>query len=112
MTEEDENLVVQDPQVLALGEQFRDALGELVALEHQRIDSTNRRTDVALKVIEASDSADKRQYDYSVERLRSNTTERSDKRRVIVRMMRVGGVSASLPITSFATRLGLPSASS
>ena len=31
MTEEDENLVVQDPQVLALGEQFRDALGELVS---------------------------------------------------------------------------------
>ena len=98
MTKEGENLVVQDPQVLAPEEQFKDAFGELVALERQRIDSTNRRTDIALKAIEVSDAADKRQYDYHVERLRKNSTERSDKRRATLRMMWAGGVSASLLI--------------
>ena len=99
MTKEDESLVVQNHQVLAPGEQFRDALGELVALERQRIDSTNGRTDIALKAIEASDAADKRQYDYHVERLRKNSGERSDKRRATVGMMWAGGVGAFLVIT-------------
>lgn len=39
------------------------AFKQLIELERQRVDSNNRRTDVAVKAIAASDASDKRQYE-------------------------------------------------
>lgn len=58
------------------GEQYE--LFALIEVEKQRIDSVNRRTDLARQAIEASDAADKRQFDYHMARLK--TEEESSKR--------------------------------
>lgn len=52
------------------------AFKQLIELERQRVDSNNRRTDVAVKAIAASDASDKRQYEYHVEKLRRGSEER------------------------------------
>lgn len=71
----------EDPQELSA----RKAFEQLVDLERQRIESTNRRTEIALKAIEASDAADKRQYEYHVERLRQRSRARNERHRSIVK---------------------------
>ena len=45
-------------------------VAELVALERERIASQDRRADIARHAIDAGDAADKRQYEYHVEKLR------------------------------------------
>ena len=85
-------LAVQEETQLAEPQQLNRALQELVALERERIDSTNRRTDVALRAIDASDAADKRQYDYHVEKMRKEVEERSERRRSVFRVLwAIGG---------------------
>lgn len=63
------------------------ALEQLVDLERQRVESNNRRTDVALKAIAASDAADKRQYEYHVERLRQGSKDRNEQHRAVVKFI-------------------------
>lgn len=55
------------------------AFKQLIELERQRVDSNNRRTDVAVKAIAASDASDKRQYEYHVEKLRQGADERKGR---------------------------------
>ena len=47
-------------------------LDQVVQIEHERIQSQNRRTEVALHAVDASDAADKRQYDFHLRQLESN----------------------------------------
>ena len=59
----------------AIHEDF-SLVAELIALERERIASQDRRTDIARHAIDASDVADKRQYDYHVEKLRRDDDDR------------------------------------
>ena len=54
-------------------------LQTLIDLEHQRIASIDKRTDVGLNAIKAQDAADQRQFEYHMERLRTDG-ERSQGR--------------------------------
>ena len=63
------------------------AFKQLIELERQRVDSNNRRTDVALKAIAASDASDKRQYDYHVEKLRQGSDERKERHRSAINIV-------------------------
>ena len=56
-----------------------DLLRRVLDVERQRIDSTNRRTDVALQAVKASDESDRRQFEFQMEKLHSD--ERSGVRR-------------------------------
>lgn len=56
-----------------------DLLRRVLEIEQQRIDSTNRRTDVALQAVKASDESDRRQFEYQMEKLHSE--ERAGVRR-------------------------------
>ncbi len=53
-------------------------IDEMIELERERIDSTNRRTDLTHRALELANDSDKRQFDYAMERLKSN--ERRDLR--------------------------------
>ena len=63
------------------------AFEQLVELERQRVEGNNRRTDVALKAIAANDAADKRQYEYHVERLRQDSKDRNERHRSVVKLL-------------------------
>ncbi len=59
------------------GEKQRDLfpgtlLQQALDVERQRIDSANRRTDVALQAVKASDESDRRQFEFQMEKLRSD----------------------------------------
>ena len=58
-------------------------ISELLQLERKRVDSQNRRTEVAHRAIEASDAADQRQYDYHVEKLRRDDEARRRRHETI-----------------------------
>lgn len=51
-------------------------VAELIALERERIASQDRRTEITRHAIDAGDAADKRQYDYHVEKLRRDDEDR------------------------------------
>ena len=75
-------------------------MGRYLEVERERIDSYNRRTDVARLAVEAGDASDKRQFEYYMERLR--TDERRDERRHgLARRMIVGGGVAAIVVLSF-----------
>ncbi len=44
------------------------------------MESSDRRAEIGLKAIEASDAADERQYRYHLEKLRTNAQERENRR--------------------------------
>lgn len=54
---------------------FQQALN----VERQRIDSANRRTEVALQAVKASDESDRRQFEFQMEKL--HTDDRASLRR-------------------------------
>ena len=45
------------------------SLDEMIELERERIDSTNRRTELAHRALELANDSDKRQFDFAMERL-------------------------------------------
>lgn len=51
-------------------------MAELIALERERIASQDRRTAVTRHAIDAGDAADKRQYEFHVEKLRRDDEDR------------------------------------
>jgi len=59
----------------AIQEDF-SLVAELIVIERERIASRDRRTDVMRRAIDAGDAADKRQYDYHVEKLRLDDDDR------------------------------------
>ena len=62
-------------------------VSELLELERRRVDSQDRRIDVARRAIEASDAADQRQYDYHVERLRRDDEARKHRHESGIRLL-------------------------
>ena len=60
---------------------------KILCLEHSHIDSVNRRTDLAIKAIEAVGASDKRYYDIEVERLRTNAEDGRQERRFMDRLV-------------------------
>ena len=54
-------------------------MAELIALERERIASQDRRTAVTRHAIDAGDAADKRQYEYHVEKLRRDDEDRKSR---------------------------------
>ncbi|HUB15784.1 MAG TPA: hypothetical protein VMB34_27810, partial [Acetobacteraceae bacterium] len=77
-----------------------DLLRRVLEVEQQRIESTNRRTDVALQAVKASDESDRRQFEFQMEKL--HTDERSGLRRdglaktVVLGIGAFGGIVVSL----------------
>ncbi len=75
------------------GELFsEEVLKKLISVEQERIESANRRTDVARQMIEANSAADKRQYEYHMARLKSLDEDRL-RRHGIAKIIYVGGGS-------------------
>jgi hypothetical protein len=71
-----------------------DPVRELLFVERERIGSMNRRTEIAREAIQMSDTADKRQFDYRMEKLRLE--DQSDQRRHALssRILWSGGVTS------------------
>lgn len=72
-------------ELLSQGELF--AREEYFQLEKSRIESDNRRTDVAKAAVEASDAADQRQYEYYMARLEKEAEEKSKTRTSAVKLV-------------------------
>ncbi len=68
---------VADTRQRELG--FPDELRELIGVERERIESANRRIEVARYMIQMNDASDKRQYDFQMEKL--NSEEANSKRK-------------------------------
>ena len=59
----------------------------LIQLERDRIDSYNRRTDVARQAVEANEAADQRQFNFHMEKLKRDSDDRADRRVTGFRML-------------------------
>lgn len=62
-------------------------VAEMIALERQRIASRDRRTEIMRHAIDAGDAADKRQYDYHVEKLRRDDEDRKRRHAAAIRIV-------------------------
>jgi hypothetical protein len=80
---EDSNSVPQQLKILA------DLEKQRTDLEKQRIESYNRRTDVARYAIEMNDAADKRQFEYRMAELEAGRTS-SIRRHALAQKVAVG----------------------
>ena len=68
---------------------------ELVRLEQQRLESQDRRNEIALRAIEADESSDKRQYDYHVSRLESEERKFNARLGLVAKVwLGIGGLTA------------------
>jgi hypothetical protein len=78
-----------------------DPIRAMLAIERERIDSMNRRTEIAREAIQLSDVADKRQFDYRMEDLR--TRDESDQRRhaLASRVLWGGGIVCTFVLLGF-----------
>ena len=83
----------RDPHQLELFDQ-------LVQIERERIQLMDRRLDVALQAVQASDAADQRQYEYHKQRLESN--ERLAKARLSLGSRMAAGVGVAAVLFLFA----------
>ena len=54
--------------------------GALIDLERDRIDSFNRRTEVARRAVDANEAADQRQFTFHMEKLKRDSDDRDDRR--------------------------------
>ena len=89
---------LKDDQPPMTGEILKD----LLKIEQERIRSQDRRTEVALRFVEASDASDKRQFEYHMQRLQSE--ERQAKARVSLGLkvvIGIGGVVLAILVISF-----------
>lgn len=66
-------------------------LENFLEIEHQRIESFNRRTELGYKAIEAQDAADKRQFDYSVKKLDTHEHQLTRQHSLACRVFYFGG---------------------
>ena len=83
--EQKQVMSVSDPRQIELFE-------EIVKLEHGRIDSQNRRSNVALRAIELADAADKRQFEYHSRRVESEEKLEKSRLRAGIWIISVIGV--------------------
>ena len=79
-----------------------EIIKDLIKIEKERIRSQDRRTEVALKAVEASDASDKRQFEYHTQRLQSE--ERRATARVSLGLkvaFGIGAVVVAILVISF-----------
>ena len=81
--EEQKELVEQEPQL----QQELFSKDEFLQLERLRIDSVNKRTDVAQAYIDANSAADQRRYNYHVQKMESDREERSETRKATTKIL-------------------------
>ena len=62
-------------------------MDEFIDLERQRIESINKRTEVARAYIDANSDADQRQYSFHIQKLNSDREERKETRSAIVKIL-------------------------
>lgn len=74
----------------------------LIQLERDRIDSYNRRTDVARQAVEANEAADQRQFNFHMEKLKRDSEDRADRRVTGFRMLWVFISVATVSMAFFA----------
>ena len=60
---------------------------QIIALERERNRSQDQRTAVALQLVEAGDAADKRQYDFHVEKLRLDDEKQRERHQSVFRIL-------------------------
>ena len=82
-TEEQTELVEQEFQP----QQELFSMDEFVELERKRIDSINKRTEVAQAYIDANDAADQRQFDYHIQKMNNDREERKETRNATVKIL-------------------------
>jgi hypothetical protein len=56
-----------------------EALQNLIELERERLESTNRRTEIIRYAIETNDSSDKRQFDYRMAKLETDKSDSNQR---------------------------------
>jgi hypothetical protein len=66
-------------------------LRELIEVERARIESTNKRTENARMLIEATDASDKRQYEYHMTKLTTEDAHNLRKHNLAKGVISVGG---------------------
>ena len=82
-TEEQTGLVKQELQP----QQELFDMGEFIDLERQRIDSINKRTEVAQAYIEANNDADQRRFSYHIQKMNSDREERKETRNATIKIL-------------------------
>ncbi len=67
-------------------------LQQMITVERERIESVNRRTEVARFAIEKNDDADRRQYGYHMARLQSEDNDRMRRHKLGSKALVGGGI--------------------
>ncbi len=97
-TEEQTELVEQEPQL----QQELFSKNEFIELERLRIDSVNKRTEVAQAYIDANSAADQRRYNYNIQKMEVDREERSATRKATTKILWAFlGVSAFFTLILF-----------
>ena len=63
------------------------SMDEFIELERQRIDSINKRTEVARAYIDANSDADQRQYSFHIQKMNSDREERKETRSATIKIL-------------------------
>ncbi|TRW98937.1 hypothetical protein [Candidatus Methylobacter oryzae] len=64
---------------------------DMFELEKERIKSSDKRTEIARLAIEANDAADKRQFDYHMQKLAHDTTLKAQQNKITTNLLYGGG---------------------
>ena len=81
--EEQKELVVEEAQP----QQELFSKDEFLELERLRIDSVNKRTEVAQAYIDANSAADQRRYNFHIQKMESDRQERSETRKATTKFL-------------------------
>lgn len=71
---------------------------EMFALERARIESFNRRTDLARMAIEKADASDQRQFEFHSQRLQVASEHRAENRRLLQKILWAVGIPLGVVI--------------
>lgn len=64
---------------------------DMLELEKERIKSSDKRTEIARLAIEANDAADKRQFDYHMQKLTHDTALKTQQNKIATHLLYGGG---------------------
>lgn len=73
---------------------------EMLDLERQRIASQDKKTDTARLFIEAQDASDRRQFDFSMDKLNRDDSHRKERHKLLEKVIYVGGAVTILVLFS------------
>lgn len=63
------------------------SMDKFIELERQRIDSIDKRTEVARAYIDANSAADQRQYSFHIQKMNSDREERKETRNATIKIL-------------------------